>query len=116
MDKILQTIGKDYGLLGLILAGVVVYFLRAETVFWREREDFKTRLQKSHDDFLLLMKERIAEQNAAVIALTSAIDKLESKFQEATVEFVGLRELIAAKLEQMQAVQMQRLSNGNGQK
>lgn len=102
MEDILSAIGKDYGLLGLILAGVVAYFLRAETVFWREREDFKSRLQKNHDDFSAIMRERLSEQQALVKELTSAIDKVEERVRLAEMEFVKLQETIISKLEQMQ--------------
>ena len=98
----MSTIGKDYGLLGLILAGVVAYFLRAETVFWREREDFKARLQKNHDDFSMIMRERLTEQQALVKDLTGAIDKVEERVRLAEMEFVKLQETILSKLEQMQ--------------
>lgn len=102
MDEFLKALSADYGLLGLILAGVVAYFLRAETVFWREREDFKARLQKNHDDFSMIMRERLAEQQALVKDLTGAIDKIEERVRLAEMEFVKLQETILSKLEQMQ--------------
>ena len=98
----MKALSADYGLLGLILAGVVAYFLRAETVFWREREDFKARLQKNHDDFSMIMRERLAEQQALVKDLTGAIDKVEERVRIAENEFIKLQETIIAKLEQMQ--------------
>lgn len=102
VDEFLKALSADYGLLGLILAGVVAYFLRAETVFWREREDFKARLQKNHDDFSMIMRERLAEQQALVKELTGAIDKIEERVRLAEMEFVKLQETILSKLEQMQ--------------
>ena len=98
----MKALSADYGLLGLILAGVVAYFLRAETVFWREREDFKARLQKNHDDFSMIMRERLAEQQALVKDLTGAIDKVEERVRLAENEFIKLQETIISKLEQMQ--------------
>ena len=102
MDELLKSLGKEYGLLGLILAGVVAYFLRAETVFWREREDFKKRLQENHEAFTSTMRERLAEQQAIVKELTGAIDKVEERVRLAEMEFVKLQETIISKLEQMQ--------------
>ena len=98
----MKALSADYGLLGLILAGVIAYFLRAETVFWREREDFKARLQKNHDDFSMIMRERLAEQQALVKELTGAIDKVEERVRLAEMEFVKLQETILSRLEQMQ--------------
>ena len=110
VDEFLKALSADYGLLGLILAGVVAYFLRAETVFWREREDFNARLQKNHDDFTTIMKERLQEQQALVKELTGAIDKVEERVRLAEMEFVKLQETIVSKLEQMQLFR-----SGNGQ-
>ena len=110
MDSFLQALAKDYGLLGLILAGVVAYFLRAETVFWREREDFKQRLQSNHEAFTTAMKERLTEQQTIVKDLTDSIDKVEERVRLAEMEFVKLQETIIGKLEQMQLFR-----NQNGQ-
>lgn len=115
MENFLELLAKNYGILGLILAGVVAYFLRAETVFWKEREDYKRQLQANHENFISIMKERISEQQAAVVALVGQIDKIEERLHKAEVEFYELRGLITLKLEQMQQLQMQRLTNGTGQ-
>jgi len=112
MDNFLELLAKNYGILGLILAGVVAYFLRAETVFWKEREEYKKQLQANHDSFTAIMRERIVEQQAAFASLIGTIDKIEGRIHAAEMEFVELRGIIVAKLEQMQ---MQRISGGNGQ-
>ena len=110
MESFLDILAKDYGLLGLILAGVVAYFLRAETVFWREREDFKKRLQDNHEAFTSTMRERLTEQQTIVKELTGAIDKVEERVRLAEMEFVKLQETILSRLEQMQLFR-----NQNGQ-
>lgn len=109
MENIIDMLAKNYGILGVILAGVVAYFLRMETVFWKEREDFKTRLQGNHEAFTTLMKERLTEQQQLVRDLTEALDKLEERIRLAEMEFIKLQETILAKLEQMQLF---RQSNG----
>ena len=102
MEDFLQILAKNYGILGVILAGVVAYFLRMETVFWKEREDFKVRLQTNHENFTLLMKERLIEQQKLVSDLTEALDKMQERIRSAEMEFVKLQETILSKLEQMQ--------------
>lgn len=102
MDDILQALSKNYGILGLILAGVVAYFLRAETVFWKEREDFKARLQSNHEAFTGMMRDRLTEQQQIVKELIGSLDKMEERIRLAEVEFVKLQETLLSKLEQMQ--------------
>ena len=102
MENFLDVLAKNYGILGVILAGGVTYFLRMETVFWREREDFKTRLQQNHEAFTLLMKDRLIEQQQLVRDLTEALEKMEERIRLAEMEFIKLQETILSKLEQMQ--------------
>ena len=112
MDAFLSKLMTDYGILGLFLAGVVAYFLRAEVVFWRERESYKTALQAAHDNFITIMKERVSEQQAVVKELTTAMEKVETRVHDAEMEFIKMQDLIIAKLEQMQ---MQRMMPTGGQ-
>ena len=102
MDNFLELLAKNYGILGVILAGVVAYFLRMETVFWKEREDFKVRLQSNHENFTALMKERLVEQQQLVKDLTEALDKMQERIRLAEMEFVKLQETVLSKIEQMQ--------------
>lgn len=109
MDNFLELLAKNYGILGVILAGGVAYFLRMETIFWKEREDFKTRLQSNHENFTALMKERLVEQQQLVKDLTEALDKMQERIRIAEMEFVKLQETVLSRLEQMQ---LYRQSNG----
>ena len=112
MDAFLGKLMTDYGILGLFLSGVVAYFLRAEVVFWREREAYKSALQAAHDNFIVIMKERIAEQQLVVRDLTVALEKVETRVHDAEMEFVKMQDMILSKLEQMQ---MQRILTVSGQ-
>lgn len=110
MDNFLELLAKNYGILGVILAGVVAYLLRMETVFWKEREDFKARLQSNHENFTALMKERLVEQQQLVRDLTETLDKMQERIRLAEMEFVKLQETVLPRLEQIQLYQQ-----GNGQ-
>lgn len=124
MDAFFDKLMTDYGLLGIFLSGVVAYFLRAEVVFWRERENYKQSLQSAHDNFTGILRDRLAEQQAVVKTLTESLDnivkkttesieKMEVSFHDAEMEFIKLQETILSKLEQMQ---MQRNMASGSQK
>ena len=115
MDKVIETILTQGGLLGAILIATVLYFLRAEKMFWAERKDFNDRLQQTYEGYHKNLTERYQEQQKIVEELFQSISELKIDVLNAEKEFASLKEMIEQKLEQMLLVSVQRSARAAGQ-
>ena len=100
MDKVIENLLSNAGVVGAILVAVCMYLLKMEAVFWKERQEFTAQLQKNHDAFTLLMKERYSEQQAIVAKQMEIMDSIKDKIALAEKSFAELRTFIDTKLDQ----------------
>lgn len=115
MDKVIENLLSNAGVVGAILIAVCVYLLKMEAVFWKERQEFTTQLQKNHDAFTVLMKERYTEQQAIIAKQIEVMDTLKDKIALAEKSFAELRTFVDTKLDQCNSA-MQRPGLSAGQK
>lgn len=116
MDKVIENLLSNAGVVGAILVAVCMYLLKMEAVFWRERQEFTAQLQKNHEAFTQIMKDRYSEQQAIVSKQMETMDTIRDKIALAETSFAELKTFIDGKLDQMQAAAMQRPARLSSQK